>query len=215
MAALLDVVELAQHAAVEFLDHSRELVLLADVRVLVDEGTDFRQRVQVAHHLLPDTGSLDFHGNAPSAAKLGAMHLAQRGGRQRRRLELGERLGDPDAELLHHDSLDLRERKRLDLVLEPRERGEIGRWQEVRARGQELAQLDEGWPQLLEVVGQALRLRRHLGGLGAVVAEHRVEPGDAHEVRAAVLDQQPGDVLVALQVLRLRQHQRRERLYQS
>jgi hypothetical protein len=47
------------------------------------------------------------------------MHLPERGCGDRLGIELGERLGQPHAQLGFHDFLDLRERERLDLVLQP------------------------------------------------------------------------------------------------
>ena len=87
------------------------------------------------------------------------MHLAQRGRRQRLVVELRERLRDPHAELLGHDPLDLGERERADPVLEPGERLQVGRRQQVGAGREELAELDEGRPHLLEIVGQLVGAR--------------------------------------------------------
>ena len=66
------------------------------------------------------------------------------------------------AELLFDDSSDVGERERLDAVLQPRQRFEVGRRQQIRPRRQHLAELDERRPEFLEVVGQCLgRLVRH------------------------------------------------------
>jgi hypothetical protein len=90
--------------------------------------------------------------------------LAERGGGHRHGLEVGERLGHAGAELGVHDPLDVLEGERLDLVLEAGEGGEIGRRQHVGPRGEQLAQLHERRPELLQVVSELFGFRgRRLG----------------------------------------------------
>ena len=74
-----------------------------------------------------------------------------------------ERLRQARAELFFDDPLHVSERERLDAVLKPRQRFEVCRRQQIRPRRQDLAELDERRPELLEVVGQCLRrLVRHV-----------------------------------------------------
>jgi hypothetical protein len=63
------------------------------------------------------------------------MHLPKRCGRQRLRLERGERLGYANAELGLDDHRDLFERERLDVVLQPRQRFGVARRQQVGPAG--------------------------------------------------------------------------------
>ena len=90
------------------------------------------------------------------------------------------------------DLLDGLERKRLDGVLQPRERTQrVGR-QQVRSRGQQLPHFDERGTELLEIV------REVLAGNG-----RGRDPGIEDEIGASVLQQQRRDVAVAAQVVQL------------
>ena len=196
------VVQLAQDVLAELLQERRELVLAARLRVRVEEGGDVAEDVEVFRHLLADAGALHLDDHVAPVARQRAVHLAERGGGHRLRVELGERLRDAHAEFGVDDLLDLRERERPDLVLEACERVNVGRRQEVCARGHELRQLDEGRPHLLHVGGQFL----HLGGRDLAVRralDGRVESRALDEVGAPVLHEEQGDVLVALQVFGL------------
>jgi hypothetical protein len=134
VAGLLDVVELAHEAAAKLLQHAGELEAPADVRVRVDECADLFQGLHVVDDPLADAGPLDLHRESPAVAQPRAVHLSQRGGGHRGGLELGERLGEPDAQLGGHDALDVVERKWVNLVLQPGEGGQVGRWQQIRTR---------------------------------------------------------------------------------
>ena len=131
-----------------------------------------------------------------AAAQHGAVHLAERRGGDRFRLEGLERLGQADAQLLLHDPLDVGVRKRSDVVLQARERLEVRGRQQVRARRQELSELDEGRTELLEIV----RKGPGLGGVagqrpGSLVARVRDEVGLpvlGEERREVAVPAQPG-----------------------
>ena len=196
------VVQLAQDVLAELLQERRELVLAARLRVRVEEGGDVAEDVEVFRHLLADAGALHLDDHVAAVAHQRAVNLSERGGGHGRRVELGERLRDAHAQLGVDDLLDLGERERLNLVLEARERVNVGLRQEVCARGHELRELDEGRPQLLDVGGHLL----HLGGRDLPVRralDGRVQARALDEVRAPVPHQEQGDVLVALQVFGL------------
>ena len=89
------------------------------------------------------------------------MHLAERGRRHRRALKFRERLRQPRADFHGHDRLHFVEGERFHVILQPRQRLHVSRRHEVRARGDELAELDESRPELFQVRRQFLRLRRH------------------------------------------------------
>ena len=78
------------------------------------------------------------------------MHLADRGGRLRREVELEERAIHPQVELGLDRVANLLERDRRGVVLEPAELGDdVGR-DDVRPRREQLPELHEGRAELVE-----------------------------------------------------------------
>ena len=126
----------------------------------VDERGDRLQQRDVAADLLLDVGAQhldhDFaRRRIAHRGQRGRMHLRDRRGGQRRGVEARERDVDRTPERL----LDQRARgvavERRDAILQQREfLGDVGR-HEVAARGQDLAELDEDRPELLQRQAQA------------------------------------------------------------
>jgi hypothetical protein len=87
------------------------------------------------------------------------MHLAERRGRDRFPLERSNALDSRTPSSSWTMSLDVSEGKRLDVVLEAGERLQIGRRQQIGARREQLAELDEGRPELFQIGGKGARLR--------------------------------------------------------
>ena len=151
---LLPVVELVTDRARELVDQlarvdevERADALLGDLRRLVEErkvGLDLSRRVR-ALHLDRDPLAVRQHR---------AVHLADRRRRHRRLLERREQLLDRQLELLAHDPLDLRERERRDVVLEGAQLGDDVRRDDVRPRREQLAELHERRPELVEHLAQ-------------------------------------------------------------
>jgi hypothetical protein len=98
------------------------------------------------------------------------VHLADRGSRDRDRVEVGEELLDAQLELLADDALDVLVRDRADVVLELLELDHDVGWDDVGARRQELAELDEGRAELVEHLAQ---VTAPLGGTGRGGAQLR------------------------------------------
>jgi len=93
------------------------------------------------------------------------------------------------------------ERKRPHPVLEASQRFDVREGQEVGAGGEELADLDEGRPHLLEV-GRELLGELLLAGSGhRRFDEGLLEAGVLHQLGPPVLHEEGGDVLVSLEVL--------------
>src|SRR5579872_3184184 len=110
---------------------------------------------------------------------------------------------DAHVQLVANRLLDQLERVGRDLVLEPGERFGVLARQQVLARGEDLAQLDEGRSQPFEVIRQRLPLSGQLVG-GRVRAVERVFEARAPDgVVASVLEDEPCDVAVALEPRRL------------
>lgn len=127
------VVELAQQALAELLDEQAHVVAGRGLRIPLDEVRDGFEHFEVVGHLRAHAGPLNLHGHHPPVAQDGAMHLRERGGGERRRVEFHERLGQPHPELGAHGRLDLGERHRRQVVLQARERLQVGIGEQVRA----------------------------------------------------------------------------------
>ena len=197
----LPVVELAEDRLAELVHHLLELVQLPRVGMPVEHDGDLGERFEVFDDLLADAGPLHLDGHGAAVPERGAMDLSERRGRERRGFEVGERLGDANAELLTDDPFDLGEGEGLDVVLKPREGFQVGNRKEVRAGRKELPELDERRTEPFEVLRQLQGLRRRVDAPGL----RRQVPLDIQpfgEVSPPVLHEQDGDVLVALEVRR-------------
>ncbi len=193
------VVELLPDRARELVDHlvrvdevERAHPLLRDPRGLVQKrevGLDLARRVRPLH----------LHRDAPAVRERRAVDLADRGGGDRGLVEVEEEPLDRLAELLADHALGVRVRKRANVVLEPAQlEHDVGR-DDVRARREQLAELDERRPELVEHLAEVLPPRR----AGAVPRHRRrVDPlrdqvGEAvplEEVAEAVLDRDLRDL---------------------
>ena len=194
-------VQLAQHRAAELVEQRAHREPLAHRRVLLEERRHVAQRREVAEHALAHVRALHLEGNLAPIGERRAMHLRDRCGGERFRIDEGKRGGEALAELFGEDLLYLGEWHRLDVVLQPRERLGIGRRDDVGPSRQELRELDERRPELLHVVGKRLRLGPAGERLAGLLWEKVVQPGAAHPVAAAVLEEEPRYVLVALDML--------------
>ena len=112
-----------------------------------------------------DAGTADLQDHRRAAGELGAMDLRDRGGGVGLALEVAEHLERRAAERLLHLRQQLVERDRRHVAVQPRELGGPGRRQQVLARRQHLAELDEGRPEFLEGEPRAL-LRLEMRGIG-------------------------------------------------
>ena len=196
---LAAVVELVHQRPAELLQQVAEAVPAAEVGVRVEQVGDLGEHLHVLEHLVADAGPLDLDHDLAAVAERGPVHLPERGRGERAVVEGREDLGEPDAELGADDLLDLLERERLDLVLEPGQRLDVRRREQVDAGGHQLAELHEGRAHRLEVVGEPGR------GLGVallerLVGEDGVDPGGAHEIPPPVPGEEGRDLAVALQV---------------
>ena len=124
------------------------------------------QQAEVPVDVRRGVRALHLHDHPVAALERRPVHLADRAGRERGRVDLLEDVLPGDAELLLHHGDDLCLRQRRDLLLERRELlDDLGR-EQVRARGEDLAELGERRPELLERVPQAARA----GEVGQLVA---------------------------------------------
>ena len=194
------VVELAQQRLAELLEHVLEGEAPADLGVLVEERRHLGEGFEVLQDHLADPGPLDLDRHRPAVPQHRAVDLSQGSRGEGSGVEFEKSLRQAHAELAPDDLLHVAERERLDPVLQPGESVQIRRRQQVRARREELAELDERRPQGFEVLGELLRIS---GDLLGDLDVRQIDVDGLDQVRAPVLDQQAGEILVALQVLRL------------
>ena len=189
---LLQEVELAPQRLGEVL-HERRDVDGAAQRLALERllGEELEQ-AEVARDLLARARPLHLDDDVIAVLERRAVHLPDRPGRERRRLDRLEDVLPRHLQLLLHHVDDLRLGQRRDVVLELRQLvDDVGR-DEVRPRREDLAELRERRAELLERGAQpprAIRGRR----CGA-----RVEPEareDARDVRRAAEQARVLDVL--------------------
>jgi hypothetical protein len=92
VARLLPVVELAQQALAEFVEHFRKVLAPAGLGMAVEEGRDLAEHLEILADASLDVGALHLDRDRPAVAQLRAMDLTERGRRDRHVLEHGERL---------------------------------------------------------------------------------------------------------------------------
>jgi hypothetical protein len=194
-------VELAHQRLAELVEHEIDAVARAEVSAIAQECGDIVQRLEVGKDALAQAGTLHLEHDLAPVLEAGAVHLRHRGGGERLTVHAQRARGD-QAELLGEHGFDLAERQRLAAVLQPGERLGVGRRHDVRARGEQLAQLDERRAEALDVRGEAVSR-----GLGLRVAlrllrQQLHQSGPRDQVAAAVLEQQQRQFLVMPQMLR-------------
>ncbi len=188
---LVHVVELLPQAILELArDLGRVDLLPHHVAADADERRDQRPDVlQILHHRLFDAGILDLHHDRVAVGQLGAVHLAERGRRERFGLERREELLRRRTELAGDLRADGGRVHRGHRRLHGRQHVERGRRQEIVPHAQHLHELHERALQLggafddagrvphvrveQAAVGLRLRLERALQRLPQVAAADR------------------------------------------
>jgi hypothetical protein len=152
VARFFPVIELRKERAAELVEHPGRIKGAGGGTEPIHQRGHFVERIEVLQDPVAHIRPLHLDGDLSSSPEHAAVHLAQRRGGNRFRLEGLERLGETDAKLLLHDPLDVGIRKRSDIVLQSRECLEVRGRQQIRACREELSQLDEGRSELFEVV---------------------------------------------------------------
>ena len=112
------------------------------------------EQLDVALDLARRVRALHLDGDLAAVREHRPVHLADRGGRERLCVELEEEPLDRLAELLADHALDVGERERPDVVLQPAQLGDDVRRDDVGPGREQLAELDEGRPELVEHLAQ-------------------------------------------------------------
>ena len=170
VAALLPVVELLPDRAGELVHELAGVHEVERADPLAREPSCLVEQAEVGLDLLRCARPLHLDRDAAPVRQRRPMHLADRRGRDRRVLEVEEEPLERVAELLLDHALGLLERERPDVVLQPAQLDHDVRGHDVRPGREELPELHERRPQLVEHLTQVLAaggrctlLGRHVG----------------------------------------------------
>ncbi len=131
-----------------------ELQELSGLRVARQQPRGRAQEREIHLDLLDDAGSSHLDDDCPAALHERPVRLRDRGRRERLGIDARE---DVRTEIGLDHGVDLGERHRRHLVDEAAELLDVHVGQEVRPRGEELAQLDEGRAELLQRAPESFR----------------------------------------------------------
>src|SRR6185503_4649941 len=199
------------HAVIELLaDRARELVHerggvdeLERLDAVADEARRLVHQLEVGLDLPRRVRSLHLHRDAAPIGQRGPVNLADGRCRDGRFLEVEKELLDGQLELLLNDAFDLGVRDGRDVVLERLElEDDVGR-DDVRARREKLAELDEGRPELVEHLPDAEAAVRAVRGdvdFPSAARAHPVRPVGVEEVPEAVLGRDLRDLREAAEL---------------
>lgn len=160
------------------------------------------EQAQIRIDGVTDIGTTDLQHHRGAIDQPRAMRLCQRCGRQRLFVQAREdafRLHTQRGDQLRTDLIEWQRRHR---VLQLAQFFDPLRRQQVHARGQHLAQFDEGWPELFQCTPHAHRCGHAQPALGilpmqqpAGALKHIGQADTTHHIAEAVADQDRGDFL--------------------
>ena len=150
VSAFLGEVEFLQHSGSKLPQHRRrgEAPCLRARRL--DHGRHLRDQPQVGLHARPDAGALHLQHDIAPIVQSGAVNLRDRGGGKRRLVQPRERGFRRLAKRLLQRGAYHRELQRRRLAVQLLKFGYPRRRQQIAARRQNLAELDEGRPEFLQ-----------------------------------------------------------------
>ena len=161
-ARLDPVVELAPDRAGELVDDGDGVDEVEPVDAPLHDAGDLVEQGQVALDLAPRAWALYLHRDQPPAWELREVHLPDRGRRHRHRVEGRVELLDRGVEVLLDHPLHVGIGERAHVVLELAQLGDdLGR-DDVGARREQLAELHERRPELVERLAQVAAERRQV-----------------------------------------------------
>ncbi len=174
VAGLDPEVELGGDRAPEFADalHRREQPQRGDQR---DHARHRSHHREIEAHQIVEAGAANLDRDLLSARERGVMDLCDRCGRDRRAVERREQRFDRAVKVILDRTGDVTPRERPDIVLQPGQRGDDVRREQVRAGRHDLSDLDERRPQADQQGGQSRREPRLASGLAAK-REHQTDP---------------------------------------
>ena len=184
VARLVPVVELEPDRARELVDELLRVHELQRLHALAEETRSLVEEAEVGLDLIAGGRALHLHGHLLPVGEDGAVHLADRRRCDRREVELEKRPIHPEVELGLDGVAHLLERDCRRVVLQPAKLGDDVRRDDVGTRREELAELHEGRPELVEHHPQALATIRRGDGIAVRVA--LAQPVSAEDVAEPV-----------------------------
>src|SRR5947209_11095883 len=172
--------------------------------MVIEKLRDLIQRVEIVEHRVADTGALHFYRDLATVAQTSLVDLSEGCRGHGRYVEIRKSFRHSDAELGTDDFFNLVERERLDLVLKAGEGIEVRLWHQLDASGEQLTQLHKRGTEFLQVVGELVRFCRFLRRDPLLGCQGPLEPTLFHQIRAAVFDEEPRNLAIAVQVLRFK-----------
>ena len=205
VARLVLEVQLQEHGGAELGDDAGGRVDAGLLDHAFEEAGEVEEQVGVAADLLLDAGPLHLHHHVVARGESGAVHLGDGGAGHRLGIDEGEELLRGPAQSLFDELEDERDRHGSGAVLQLRQLGDEVRRKDVGPRGEDLAELDEGGPQLRQGVAKSP------GGGGArgfsdgrlvlAPSEHVPDAGAVPELAEAVAYDHRADLAQAAQIL--------------
>ncbi len=201
-ARLLEVVELRPERMHELVGQADEVVPSRGLRVPARARGEITDDLEVLVHLLDHVWPSHLHDNFGPVVQCCQVRLPDRCARKRLPMKARKHSLLPRVELtldgvLHHVGRDSRSR-----VLELGQFGPILRRQQVRPCREELAELDERWPELLErqpqIFGRRVCVTRFPSTQSTLARNQALETDDVRQVVKAVPGQDLGDLALAV-----------------
>jgi hypothetical protein len=184
------VVELLADRAGELVDERDGVDELERLDAVANETRGLVHELEVGFDLARRVRPLHLHGDTASVRERRPVHLTDGRGGNGLLLEIEEELLDGELELLLDHALDLGVGDRRDVVLQRLQLEDDVRRDDVRARGEELAELDEGRPELVQHLPDAEAAVRAVGrdvDFPGATGPRPVRPVRVEEVAEAVL----------------------------
>ncbi len=118
-------IEFAEQTAAQPVQHVLKIVALAEFGMSIKKLGDLTQRFEILDDLFANVRPLNFNHNLPTVAHTCPVHLGQRGGSERLRIEIRERFRDTHADFARDDAIHFLIREWFDSVLQTRQRFEV------------------------------------------------------------------------------------------
>jgi hypothetical protein len=189
-------VQLVEQAAAQLGDPVHQAVAATHFRMALRGDRHAFKRIEIIADASTDTRPLHLDDHFVAVGQNDRVHLCQRAGRKRHRIEMPEQLFRRRAEFRrHHAAYGVRADRR-HIVLDTRQLGQISAVHQIGPARQGLPQLDECRSQRFQVVDEALR--RH-------ALRRLYRPRDAAQhARATVAQGKHGNTRVALEATHVR-----------
>ena len=175
VAGLLPVVELLTERARELVDDLATVDEVERMDPLLDESRGLLEQLDVALDLARGVRPLNLDRDLLPVRKHRAVHLSDRGSRHRHLVELEEEATDRLLQILGDHPLDIGEREWRHVVLEATQLDDDVLRDDVGSRGEELTELDERRPELVEHLAEMASTNRVDLGRRAPAFEQRSE----------------------------------------